>query len=276
MKFEHSVILNDKNDMPQLGLGLYQVTDDQALVVIKEALEANYRLFDTASMYDNELGMGKALKKIAIKRDEIFITTKLWSEDHGYNRAMHAIDKSLKNLQLDYVDLYLIHWPSPERGLFVATWQALIDMKKQGKTKSIGVSNFTPEHLEMIISETRVVPAVNQIELHPFFQQNELQAFHKKHGIITESWSPLGRGRFLSNAKLVAIAKKHHKTVAQVIIRWHIEKGFVVIPKSVTKARIIENIQVFDFSLDSSDMDIIASLDSESGRIGPDPLHTNF
>ena len=220
--------------------------------------------------------MGRALAKTELKRDEMFITTKLWNDDQGYDKALKAFDTSMAKLGIEQLDLYLVHWPSPQRNLYSESWKALIELQKQGRVKSIGVSNFTKEHLQRIIDETGHVPAVNQIELHPSFQQKDLRAFHAKHGIVTESWSPLGQGKAISDPTIAAIAKKHGKTAAQVILRWHIENDLVVIPKSVTPSRIRENFQVFDFKLDADDLGLIDRLDSAKVRIGPDPQTAAF
>ena len=272
--------LNDSHSIPQLGLGMWQVPDDQAVPVITEALNAGYRSIDTASAYENESGTGDALRKAfdtsspaPLTRGQIFITTKLWNADHGFDQALKAMDASLKRLKLDYVDLYLIHWPLPMRNQYLDTWRALIRLREEGKAKSIGVSNFNIDHLQRIIGETGVVPSVNQVELHPRFQQTELRAFHAKHGIVTESWSPLAQGALLKDPVIVAIAQKHRRTAAQIILRWHIDSGLVVIPKSVTPARIRENMALFDFRLDAGDIAAIAKLDvaNKKGRTGPDP-----
>lgn len=270
------ITLNDKNKIPQLGYGVWQVPDVEAEKVVQEALKVGYTHVDTAAIYQNEIGTGKALTASGKIRQDIFITTKLWNEDQGRDKALKALDTSLSKLGVEYVDLYLIHWPSPQRGLFVESWKTLVEMKRSGKVKSIGVSNFMPEHLERIIGETGEVPTINQIELHPRLQQKELRAFHEKHGIVTECWSPLGQGQLLADPVIASIAKKHGKSAAQVIIRWHLENKFVVIPKSVTPSRIKENFDVFGFSLDQEDMQKIAALDSSEGRIGPNPLTAAF
>lgn len=276
MSFKSAITLRDQHKMPQLGFGVWQVPDEGAESAVTEAFKVGYRSIDTAAIYQNESGVGRAIKKSDIPREEMFITTKLWNDDQGYDKALKAFDVSLSKLGLEYVDLYLIHWPAPKRGLYLDSWKALIELKKQGRAKSIGVSNFMPENLKKIIDETGETPVLNQIELHPHFQQKELRAFHEKHGIFTECWSPLGQGKLLSDSIIKAIATKHKKSAAQVILRWHLQSNFIVIPKSVTPSRIKENFEVFDFALDNDDMSNIAALDGSEGRIGPNPLTATF
>lgn len=271
-----SITLNDGRPMPQLGLGVWRTPQDDAAIVVKTALDAGYRAVDTAAIYANERGVGEGLKASGVAREDIFLTTKLWNEHQGFDAALTAFDKSLGRLGLEAVDLYLIHWPAPKKGLYVESWRAMVRLKEEGRAKSIGVSNFEPEHLERIIGETGVTPAVNQIELHPSFQQRALRAFHETHGIKTESWSPLGQGQQLSDPTVGRIAAKHGKTPAQVVIRWHLDSGLIVIPKSVTPSRIVENFAVFDFALDAEDMAQLATLDRADGRIGPDPKTAEF
>ena len=253
--------------MPQFGLGVFQTPPDETERVVKMAVDEGYRLVDTASMYRNEEGVGEAL----LGRTDVFVTTKLGNSDHGFDEALRAFDASIKKLRRDTLDLYLIHWPRPRVNRYVESWKALVRLQKDGRIRSIGVSNFNPDHLERIIGETGVTPSVNQIELHPKFQQKALRAFHDQKGIKTESWSPLGRGGLLSESALVEIAAKHRKTPAQVVIRWHLDSGLIVIPKTVRLERLKENIGVFDFKLDGDDMKRIEALDSPSGRMGPDP-----
>ncbi len=270
------IALNDGTRIPQVGLGVWQTPNDEAAPAVKAALDAGYRHVDTAAVYENEEGVGEGIRQSGLSRSEIFLTTKLWNNDQGYNSTLRAFDASLKRLGSDYVDLYLIHWPSAHRGLFVDTWKALVTLKQQGRAKSIGVSNFYPEHIERIVAETGVVPAINQIELHPDFQQRETRAFHEKYKIATQSWSPLGQGKLLGHPAITEIADKLGRTPAQVIVRWHIEKGLVVIPKSVTPSRIIENFKVFDFTLSTDDLKTLDGLDNPAARIGPDPKTATF
>jgi 2,5-diketo-D-gluconate reductase A len=274
MSGQPSVTLNDGVEMPQFGLGVWQTPPDQAAQVVRTAVEAGYRAVDTAAIYGNEKGVGEGLR--AAGDAGVFLTTKLWNEHQGYDAALKAFDASVGRLGRPSLDLYLIHWPSPSRDLYVESWRALVKLQADGRVTSIGVSNFEPEHLERIIGETGVVPAVNQVELHPRFQQRKLREVHAEHGIATESWSPLGQGQLLADPTVAAIAGKHGKTAAQVVIRWHLDNGLVVIPKSVTPARIRENIQVFDFKLDADDLDRLAGLDTADGRIGPNPLTAAF
>ncbi|QDK43950.1 aldo/keto reductase [Bdellovibrio sp. ZAP7] len=276
MAFKSAVTLRDGTHMPQLGFGVWQVPDDGAETAVAEAFKVGYRSIDTAAIYRNEAGVGQAIKNSGLARSEIFITTKLWNEDQGYDKAMKAIDSSLKKLGIEQVDLYLVHWPSPHRGLYLETWKAMIEIKKQGKAKSIGVSNFMPEHLTRIIDATGEIPVLNQIELHPKFQQKNLREFHEKHGIFTECWSPLGQGKLLDDSHLKEIAAKHGKSTAQVILRWHLQNNFIVIPKSVTPSRIKENFDVSDFKLSADDMAKIEKMDSKDGRIGPNPMTAEF
>ncbi|MDR0353312.1 MAG: aldo/keto reductase [Opitutaceae bacterium] len=265
------VTLNDGRRIPQLGIGMWQVPPGQVAPVLKAALEAGYRSIDTASAYQNEAAIGEALRAAPVPRGQLFVTTKLWNSDHGADRAPKALEESLARLGLAYVDLYLIHWPLPSRNDYVDTWKALIRLRDEGRAKSIGVSNFTPSHLRRIIDATGIVPAVNQVELHPRFSQAALRAFHAGRGIVTESWSPLAQGGSLLQDPLVEkIAAKHKRTPAQVILRWHIELDLVVIPKSVTPERIAENAAIFDFTLDPGDMASLAKLNN-GHRIGPDP-----
>lgn len=266
-----AVKLNDGNHIPQLGYGVWQVGNDEAISAVSEALKVGYRHIDTAAIYGNEEGTGKAINESGIARGDIYLTTKLWNKEQGYESTLKAFDESLKKLGTDYVDLYLIHWPLPSKDLFMETWRAFIKIKEEGRAKSIGVSNFRTADLERILKESDVVPVLNQIELYPQFQQDELRLFHSKHNIATEAWSPLGQGTILENPTLKTIAEKHGKSVAQVILRWHIETGNIVIPKSVTPARIKENFEVFDFSLNGTDHDAITKLDKTDGRIGPNP-----
>ncbi len=265
------IILNNGVEMPQLGFGVWQVPDDEAERAVATALEAGYRSIDTAAIYGNEEGTGKAIAAAGLPREDVFVTTKLWNSDQGYDSTLRAFDVSLEKLGLDYVDLYLIHWPLPARGTYVDTYKAFEKLHADGRVRAIGVSNFLPEHLERLIGETSVVPAVNQIELHPHLQQRASREFHAEQGIATEAWSPLGQGKgLLEVPAIVAIAQKHGRTPAQVVLRWHLQLGNVVIPKSVTPSRIKENIEVFDFSLDDEDLAAISAL-NEDRRIGPDP-----
>jgi diketogulonate reductase-like aldo/keto reductase len=266
-----TITLNDGRLMPQLGFGVWQVPNDEAAAAVREAIDAGYRSIDTAAIYRNEEGVGAAIGATGVGRENLFITTKLWNDDQGYDTTLKAFDASLKRLGLDYVDLYLIHWPVWKREAYPDTWRAFIKLKQEGRVKSIGVSNFKIAHLQRLFDETGVVPALNQIELHPGFQQRELRAFHAEHGIATESWSPLGQGTLIQNERIAAIGRKHGKSPAQVILRWHLDNGLIVIPKSVTPSRIRQNIDVFDFRLDADDMGVIDQLDDPGGRIGPDP-----
>lgn len=268
--------LHDGARIPQVGLGVWQTPDNEAAPAVKAALDAGYRHVDTAAVYENEQGVGEGIRQAGLPRSDIFLTTKLWNTDQGYEQTLKAFEASLKRLGTDYVDLYLIHWPSAHRGLFVDTWKALVTLKEEGRAKSIGVSNFYPEHIEKIVAETGVVPVINQIELHPDFQQRETRAFHEKHKIATQSWSPLGQGKLLGHPVIAEIAQKLGRTPAQVIIRWHIDNGLVVIPKSVTPSRIVENFKVFDFKLSTEDLDRLNGLDDAGARIGPDPKTATF
>ncbi|MBT2232655.1 aldo/keto reductase [Nonomuraea sp. NEAU-A123] len=267
----NSLLLNtDGVQVPQLGFGVWQVPSDEAERVVTTALEIGYRHVDTASAYENEEGVGRAVRASGIPREKLFVTTKLFNPDHG--RAEAAFDESLSRLGLDYVDLYLIHWPLPKHGTYVQAWRGLEKIYRQGRAKAIGVSNFTIETLTRVIDEADITPSINQIELHPYFQQRQLREFHEANGILTEAWSPLGQGQgLLGDPALTVLSEKYGKTPAQIVLRWHIQLGNVVIPKSVTPARIKENFEVFDFVLDTEDMAAIGALNTADGRIGPDP-----
>ncbi|MFD2210586.1 aldo/keto reductase [Virgibacillus halophilus] len=269
------VTLNNGLKMPQLGFGVWQVPDDEATPAVTKALEVGYRSIDTAKVYENEAGVGKALAATEVPREDLFITTKVWNSDQGYENTLKAFDASLERLGLDYVDLYLIHWPTPEFDEYVDTYRALEKLYKDGRVKAIGVCNFDIEHLQRLLDECDVVPVINQVECHPYLQQRELFDFCKKHHIYLEAWSPLMQGgEVLQNAAVQKIASKHRKTPAQAILRWHLQAGHVVIPKSVTPARIEENFNVFDFELDQEDMNQFQELDSNQ-RKGPAPSEMN-
>lgn len=267
-----AIDLNDGSTIPQFGLGVWQASDEEVTGAVLAALDAGYRSIDTAAIYKNERGVGRALQQADVPRADIYVTTKLWNDDQGFDSGIRALEESLQKLQLDYVDLYLMHWPVPAKNLYVDSWKAMIELKNRGLAKSIGVSNFNAEHLERIIGETGIAPTVNQIELHPDFQQKTLRAEHAKHAIATESWSPLGRGKLLDNPTIGEIARKHSKTPAQAILRWHVDNKLIVIPKSVHAKRIQENVDIFDFELDAEDLAKIDALDDAGARMGPDPL----
>ncbi|WP_448950343.1 aldo/keto reductase [Labrys neptuniae] len=266
-----AIRLNDGQQIPQLGFGVWQVPNDGAAAAVSAAIEAGYRSIDTAAIYGNEVGVGDALAASSVPLETIFVTTKLWNADQGYDSTLRAFDASLDKLRLEQIDLYLIHWPVPSLDRYVESWKALIKLRQDGRVSSIGVSNFQIAHLERLKAETGEVPAINQVELHPRFQQKELRAYHAKEGIATEAWSPLGQGTLLSDPALTAIGQKYGKSAAQVILRWHLDIGNVVIPKSVTPARIVENFGVFDFELAPDDIAVIEKLDDAKGKIGPDP-----
>ncbi|SFN77721.1 aldo/keto reductase [Mycetocola miduiensis] len=265
-----ALALNDGHTIPQLGLGLYKVPEGSVVDVVTTAIEAGYRHLDTATLYANERGVGEGIRRSGIDRDELFVTTKVWNSDHGFDNTLRAFEHSMDLLGLDLLDLYLIHWPAPTQDRYVETWRALERLQTEGRVNSIGVSNFHPHHLDRLFAETGIVPAVNQIELHPWLPQREARAFHDANGIVTEAWSPLARGGILNNPTLDLIAEKHGVSPAQVVIRWHLQLGNVVIPKSVTPARIAENIDVFGFELDDADLTGIATLASGE-RTGRDP-----
>ncbi len=272
-----SIPFHDGNAVPQLGYGVWQVEDEVAADVVAQAITAGYRHIDTAAGYANEGGVGRAVKAAGVPREELFITTKLANGDQGFESAQQALETSLEKLDMDYVDLYLIHWASPQRGKYLESWKALIELQKQGKAKSIGVSNFPIEQLEEIISETGVVPVMHQIELHPEFQQGELRAYHAKHDILTEAWSPLGQGGdILQNPVITKIAEAHDADPGQVIIAWHLAIGNVVIPKSETPKRIISNFASAQLELSSEEIEQINGLDNPDGRIGADPANPGF
>ncbi|WP_399891903.1 aldo/keto reductase [Streptomyces sp. BBFR51] len=269
------IILNNGVEMPQLGFGVWQVPDAEATTAVGQALEAGYRSIDTAAIYGNEQGTGRAIAASGLAREDLFVTTKLWNSDQGYDTTLRAFDASLAKLGLEYLDLYLIHWPVPAKERYVDTYKAFEKLLADGRVRAIGVSNFLPEHLERLTAETSVIPAVNQIELHPHLQQHASREVHAEQGIATEAWSPLGSGKgILDIPAIVAIAQKHGRTPAQVVLRWHLQLGNVVIPKSVTPSRIKENIDVFGFTLDTEDLAAISAL-NEDRRLGSDPAEVN-
>lgn len=268
-------MLNDGKAIPTVGLGVWQTPPEETQRAVEAALATGYRHIDTAAVYGNETEVGHAIKASGVPRDEVFLVTKLWNADQGYDKGLKAFDVSAERLGVDYVDLYLIHWPVPAANLFVESFKALAQLREQGRVRSIGVSNFAPEHLRTLIADTGIVPAVNQIELHPRLPQQELRQLHVELGIATEAWSPLGQGGLLTDPVVTTVADTHGKTPAQVLIRWHIQLGNIVIPKSVNPDRIASNFDVFDFELSERDIASIATLD-DGARLGPDPRTFNF
>ncbi|HSP37945.1 MAG TPA: aldo/keto reductase [Frankiaceae bacterium] len=266
-----TVRLNNGVEMPQLGFGVFQVAPDEVIDPVRTAIESGYRLIDTAAAYQNEEGVGKAIADSGVSRNDLFLTTKLWNADQGYDDALRAFDVSVGKLGVDTVDLYLIHWPLPKRDSYVDTWKAFEQLYADGRARAIGVSNFTQRHLNRLFEETGIVPAVNQVELHPKLPQEELRSFHASHGIVTEAWSPIGQGKgLLEDPTLKTIADSVSKSPAQVVLRWHMQLGNVAIPKSVTPDRIQQNIEIFDFELAAADLGAITALGSGE-RVGPDP-----
>jgi 2,5-diketo-D-gluconate reductase A len=273
------ITLNDGNSIPQVGLGVWQTPAEDTERAVATALDAGYRHIDTAAAYANEREVGSAVAKSGLPREDVYLVTKLWNADHGFGSTLAAFDASMDRLGLsgsdDYLDLYLIHWPMPAKSAFVDTFKAFAHLRDQGRIRSIGVSNFEPEHLRILVDGIGIVPAVNQIELHPLLQQLQLREVHAQLGIATEAWSPLGQGSLLSNPAVTAVADARGKTPAQILIRWHIQLGNIVIPKSVTAERIVSNFDVFDFELSAQDMASISSVGDET-RLGPEPRTFNF
>ena len=274
MTFAPLVEMNDGRSIPVIGFGVWQVPDDVVVDATLKALEVGYRHIDTAYLYLNERGVGEALRRSGLDRDDIFVTTKVWNTDHGYDETLRAFDKSTGLLGIDEVDLYLIHWPTPARDIYLDSWRALIRLREEGRARSIGVSNFHEAHLRKIIDETGVIPAINQIELHPWLPQTHMRDIDARLGIKTEAWSPLGSGRLIDDPVIAEVAAKHGKSPAQVMVRWSMQLGNIVLPKSVTPERIEQNIDVFDFVLDDADMAAIATLES-GRRTGPNPDEFN-
>ncbi len=263
-----NIHLSDGRSIPHLGFGVWQVSPDVIVPTLLIAFEVGYRSIDTAALYGNEEGVGEAIRSSGISRDQFYVTTKVWNDRHGEVRK--AFEESLNKLQLDYVDLYLIHWPAPSRDRYVQAWETILELQKEGLTRSVGVSNFNANHLSRIVEETGIKPVLNQIELHPLFPQRELRAYHAEHGIVTESWSPLGKGRLHDHPVLVKIGAKYGKSYAQVLLRWQVQQSIVVIPRTVTQGRVKENAEIFDFALDADDMIQIAALETGE-RLGDDP-----
>ncbi|MBB6412342.1 aldo/keto reductase [Mesorhizobium sangaii] len=268
--------LNDGSAIPQLGLGVWQVDQDITAQVVGWGIEAGYRLIDTAEGYQNEEGVGEAIRGAGVPRSELFITSKLRNGAHRRDAALRAFDETMEKLGIEQLDLFLIHWPVPGQDKYVEAWKTLVELRQAGRIKSIGVSNFNQDHLQRIIGETGVTPVVNQIELHPQFQQRGVRDFHASHDIRIESWSPLGSGRLLGDPTIAGIARKHDKSAAQTIIRWHLQEGLIVIPKSIRRDRIAANFDVFDFELDAQDLQTIRGIDSPNGRTGPNPATASF
>ena len=269
-----TIDLNDGNTIPQLGFGVFQIPPDDTADAVKTALDIGYRHIDTAEMYQNEKGVGDGIRNSGLDRSEVFITSKLNNGFHKPDDARRAFDDTLSALGFDYVDLFLIHWPLPTLygGDYVSTWKTLEEFKKDGRARSIGVSNFQVEHLTRLAQETETVPAVNQIEVHPYFVNNEVRVYGQQHGIETEAWSPIAQGKVLDDPVITRIAEATGKSPAQVVLRWHIQRGDIVFPKSVTPQRIKDNFALFDFELGQDDVDAITTLDQgASGRIGPNP-----
>ncbi|GLY37399.1 oxidoreductase [Amycolatopsis sp. NBRC 101858] len=256
--------------IPQFGFGVFQIPPEETAQAVRTALEAGYRHIDTAQMYRNEEGVGAGIAELGVAREDVFVTTKLANDAHGHDNAITALEGSLRRLGFDYVDLYLIHWPLPHKDNYLRTWRGFEEILRAGKARAIGVSNFQPAHLDRLAEETSTVPAVNQIELHPALQQTELRAYHREHGIATEAWSPLAQAEVLEDPVLADLAEKHGRTAAQVVLRWHIQLGNIVFPKSSSPERIKQNIDVFGFELDDEDMTAIGKLD-DGRRTGPDP-----
>ena len=265
-----NVRLSDGAEIPQLGFGVFQVPPEETQRAVEDALAAGYRHLDTAAAYRNERGVAAGIAASGVPRKEIFVTTKLWNDEQGFDPTLAAFERSLENLDTDHVDLYLIHWPVPSQDLYLDTWRAFEPIHEEGGARSIGVSNFRIEDLERLERDAGQMPTINQIELHPLLQQAELRAWHAEHGIATEAWSPLAQGEVLGDEALLAIAARHERTVAQVILRWHLQLGNVVIPKSVTPSRVRENFDLFEFDLSDDDLAAIARLDV-GHRTGPDP-----
>ncbi len=266
-----SLELNNGVTIPQLGFGVWQIPAEQAVEPVRTAIETGYRLIDTAAIYGNEEGVGQAIAESGVPRGELFVTTKVWNSEQGYDSTLSAFEASLGRLGLDYVDLYLIHWPTPARDRYVDTWRALEKILSDGRSRAIGVSNFKQDHLQRLFDETDVVPAVNQIELHPRLPQDDMRAFHEQHGIVTQAWSPIGQGQgLLDDPAIGEVAAAHGRSPAQVVLRWHLQLGNNVFPKSSNPERIRENFAVFDFELPESDMAKLAGL-ATGERLGPDP-----
>ncbi|MGA3058074.1 MAG: aldo/keto reductase [Candidatus Limnocylindrales bacterium] len=270
-----NIKLNNGVEIPQLGFGVFQIEPKETRAATLEALRVGYRHIDTAEMYGNEAEVAEALRDSGIDRAEVFVTSKLNNGFHAYDRALAAFDRSLQVMKLEYLDLFLIHWPLPGVGDFVETWKALEEIYRSGRVRAIGVSNFQPHHIERLVKEATIVPAVNQIEIHPYFTQDDVRAFDREHGIATEAWSPIAQGQVLDDPTIAGIAGRLRRTPAQVTLRWHIQRGDIVFPKSVTPARIAENFALFDFELTDDDMAAITSL-HRGGRRGPNPDDFNW